>query len=91
MLKRSTAKSFKLITGKDLFALHKKMEKEQKKDDGELTELMDFLQYGLYLALYEPDVVAGKQAFEDFVKTDMFDTKGKSLTALTEAWSKEIN
>lgn len=90
MLKRSTAKNFKLITGRDLFALHKKMESEQKKEEGNVTELMDFLQYGLYLALFETNIATAKQQFQKFLETYMFDTNEETLTSLTKIWEKEI-
>ena len=91
MLKRSTAKTFKIITGRDLFAVQKQMEKEQGKEEGNVTELMDFVQYGLYLALYETNITTAKQAFAKFQETDLFDTNGETLTSLTDTWSKEIN
>lgn len=90
MLKRSTAKTFKLITGRDLFAVQKQMDSEQKKEEGNVTELMDFLQYGLFLALYESNLTKAKQDFAKFLETDMFDTNGESLTKLSEMWAKEI-
>lgn len=90
MLKRSTAKTFKIITGRDLFAVQKQMEKEQNKEEGNVTELMDFLQYGLFLALYETNITKAKQDFAKFLETDMFDTNGESLTKLSDMWAKEI-
>ncbi|WP_455566650.1 hypothetical protein, partial [Porphyromonas macacae] len=47
----STARKFKMITGKDLFQQQKAMDTELKKEDGEITDVMEFVQYGLYLAL----------------------------------------
>ena len=44
----STARKFKMITGKDLFQQQKAMDTELKKEDGEITDLMEFVQYGLY-------------------------------------------
>ena len=51
---------------------------------------MDFLQYGLFLALYESNLTKAKQDFAKFLETDMFDTNGESLTKLSEMWAKEI-
>ena len=90
MKQRSTAKKFKIITGSDLYAKQKKFELESKKEDGELTELIDFLQYGLYLALYSVDITKARQDFKEYLETDEFDTNGKTLQNLFEEWAKEI-
>lgn len=90
MKKLSSARKFKMITGKDLFQQQKAMEKATKSDDGDITEAMEFVQYGLYLALFQDDLAIAKQEFADFKATFMFDTNGKGLGELVELWKKEI-
>ena len=86
----STARKFKMITGKDLFQQQKAMDTELKKDDGEITDVMEFVQYGLYLALFQDNIVKAKSDFADFRSSSEFDTDGKGLKELVELWQKEI-
>lgn len=86
----STARKFKLITTKDLFQQQKAMDKEMKKEDGEITDVMEFVHYGLYLALFQDDIAKAKSDFAEFRSTYKFDTNGKGLKELVELWKKEI-
>ena len=86
----STARKFKMITGKDLFQQQKAMDTELKKEDGEITDVMEFVQYGLYLALFQDNTVKAKSDFSDFRSNFEFDTDGKGLKELVELWQKEI-
>ena len=86
----STARKFKMITGKDLFQQQKAMDTELKKEDGEITDVMEFVQYGLYLALFQDNIVKSKSDFADFRTSFEFDTDGKGLKELIELWQKEI-
>ena len=86
----STARKFKMITGKDLFQQQKAMDTELKKEDGEITDVMEFVQYGLYLALFQDHIVKAKSDFADFRTSFEFDTDGKGLKELVELWQKEI-
>ena len=86
----STARKFKMITGKDLFQQQKAMDTELKKEDGEITDVMEFVQYGLYLALFQDNIVKAKRDFSDFRSNFEFDTDGKGLKELVELWQKEI-
>ena len=86
----STARKFKMITGKDLFQQQKAMDTELKKEDGEITDVMEFVQYGLYLALFQDNIVKAKSDFSDFRSSFEFDTDGKVLKELVELWQKEI-
>ena len=86
----STARKFKMITGKDLFQQQKAMDMELKKEDGEITDVMEFVQYGLYLALFQDNIVKAKSDFADFRSSFEFDTAGKGLKELVELWQKEI-
>ena len=86
----STARKFKMITGKDLFQQQKVMDAELKKEDGEITDVMEFVQYGLYLALFQDNIVKAKSDFSDFRSSFEFDTDSKGLKELVELWQKEI-
>ena len=86
----STARKFKMITGKDLFQQQKAMDTELKKEDGEITDVMEFVQYGLYLALFQDNIVKAKSDFSDLRSNFEFDTAGKGLKELVELWQKEI-
>lgn len=86
----STARKFKMITGKDLFQQQKAMDTELKKEDGEITDVMEFVQYGLYLALFQDNIVKAKSDFADFRSSFELDTDGKGLKELVELWQKEI-
>ena len=63
---------------------------EDKKEDGEITDVMEFVQYGLYLALFQDNIVKAKSDFADFRSSFEFDTDGKGLKELVELWQKEI-
>ena len=86
----STARKFKMITGKDLSHQQKARDTELKKEDGEITDVMEFVQYGLYLALFQANIVKAKSDFADFRSSFEFDTDGKGLKELVELWQKEI-
>lgn len=86
----STARKFKMITGKDLFQQQKAMEKATKTEDGDVTDVMEFVQYGLYLALFQDNLTLAKQDFAEYKQTYMFDTNGKGLKELVSIWQKEI-
>lgn len=88
--KQSTAYKFKLITGKDLFKQQQGIKKVEEDPDGDMTEFMEYIQYGLYLALYQPNLEKAKVDFNEFCETHAFDTQGKSLNALLETWKAEI-
>ena len=75
----STARKFKMITGKDLFQQQKAMDTELKKEDGEITDVMEFV-----------NIVKAKSDFSDFRSSFEFDTDGKGLKELVELWQKEI-
>lgn len=86
----STAKKFKLITGVDLMKKNKELDKEAKSDGDNMTDLMEFLQYGLHLAFYQPDLTTAKRDFADFLETGMIESGIETLEKLSEKWSKEI-
>ena len=51
---------------------------------------MEFVQYGLYLALFQDNIVKAKSDFSEFRSSFEFDTGGKGLKELVELWLKEI-
>lgn len=86
----STAKKFKLITGVDLMKKNKELEKESKSDGDNMTDLMEFIQYGLHLAFYQPDLTKAKREFAEFKDTGMIESDIESLEKLSKKWSNEI-
>jgi hypothetical protein len=58
MKKLSTARKFKMITSQDVMRASKQLEKKQKDEEAnDLTDLIEFIQLGLYLAFNESDLV----------------------------------
>lgn len=92
MKKQSTARKFQLITGKDLFSQQKRIQKvtESEEENVNVNDVMEFVQYGLFLALYETNLPKAKADFEEYLETYEFDTNGLTLVKLFETWSKEI-
>lgn len=90
MKQLSTARKFKMITSKDLFQQQKEMEKVSKTEDGDVTDVMEFVQFGLYLALFQDNISLAKQEFVEFRESYKFDTNGKGLKELVDIWKKEI-
>ena len=87
--KVSTAYKFKQITGKDLFQAQQELDSALK-GEGAITEIMEFVQYGLYLALFQDNLPKAKSDFAEYMETHAFDTNGKGLKELVELWQKEI-
>lgn len=87
---QSTARKFKLITGRDLMAQMKRIEKETKDEGNNMTEEMEFAQYGLHLAYYEVDLSKAKRDFSDFLETGMMEQGIEPLEKLSTKWSKEL-
>lgn len=87
---KSTATKFKLITGKDLMFVMKGLDKESKGEGEHLTELMEFIQYGLHLAFYNVDLAKAKKEFSEFMETSEMEDDIESFEKLTAKWSKEF-
>lgn len=87
--KVSTAYKFKMITDKDLFQAQQELDKALK-SGGEITEIMEFVQFGLYLALFQDNIPVAKSDFAEYKETHAFDANGKGLKELVELWKKEI-
>ena len=91
MKKLSTARKFKMITGQDVMRASKQLEKKQKEEEAnDLTDLIEYIQFGLYLAFYENDLVKAKADFKEFEKTGEFDTADETIKTLMEKFKAEF-
>ncbi|WP_346349557.1 hypothetical protein [Lactococcus formosensis] len=81
----SPTRKFKLITGKDIFKASKELEKTMKDEESnDATEMVEFVQYGLYLAFYNPDMTKAKEEFNKFIETGELDTGSETVKSLME-------
>lgn len=91
MKKLSTARKFKMTTGQDVMRASKQLEKKQKDEEAnDLTDLIEFIQLGLYLAFNESDLVKAKQDFQEFLETGEFDTGEETIKTLMEKFKQEF-
>ena len=91
MKKLSTARKFKMVTGQDVIRASKQLEKKQKDEEAnDLTDLIEFIQLGLYLAFYESDLVKAKADFKEFLETGEFDTVEETIKTLMEKFKAEF-
>mgnify|MGYP000202049468 FL=1 len=91
MKKLSTARKFKMITSQDVMRASKQLEKKQKDEEAnDLTDLIEFIQLGLYLAFYESDLVKAKADFKEFLETGEFDTGEETIKTLMEKFKAEF-
>lgn len=91
MKKLSTARKFKMITGQDVMRASKQLEKKQKDEEAnDLTDLVEFIQVGLYLAFFESDLQKAKADFKEFEKTGEFDTEDETIKTLMEKFKAEF-
>ena len=85
MKKLSTARKFKMVTGQDVMRASKQLEKKQKDEEAnDLTDLIEFIQLGLYLAFFENDLVKAKADFKEFQETGEFDSGDETIKTLME-------
>ena len=91
MKKLSTARKFKMITGQDVMRVSKQLEKKQKDEQAnDLTDLIEFIQLGLYLAFYQSDLQKAKADFQEFLETGEFDTGEETIKTLMEKFKAEF-
>ena len=91
MKKLSTARKFKMITSQDVMRVSKQLEKKQKDEEAnDLTDLIEFIQLGLYLSFYETDLVKAKADFKEFLETGEFDTTEETIKTLMEKFKQEF-
>ena len=91
MKKLSTARKFKIVTGQDVMRASKQLERKQKDEEAnDLTDLIEFIQVGLYLAFHESDLVKAKEDFIEFQETGEFDTADETIKTLMEKFKQEF-
>lgn len=91
MKKLSTARKFKMITSQDVMRASKQLEKKQKDDQAnDLTDLIEFIQLGLYLAFYQSDLQKAKADFKEFQETGEFDSGDETIKTLMEKFKEEF-
>ena len=91
MKKLSVARKFKMITSQDVMRASKQLEKKQKDEQAnDLTDLIEYIQFGLYLAFYENDLVKAKADFKEFEKTGEFDSGDETIKTLMEKFKAEF-
>ena len=91
MKKLSTARKFKMTTGQDVMRVSKQLEKKQKDEEAnDLTDLIEYIQVGLYLAFYETDLQKAKQDFKEFEQSGEFDTGEETIKTLMEKFKAEF-
>ena len=91
MKKLSTARKFKMITSQDVMRASKQLEKKQKDDQAnDLTDLIEFIQLGLYLAFYQSDLQKAKADFKEFQETGEFDSGDETIKTLMEKFKAEF-
>ena len=80
-----------MITGQDVMRVSKQLEKKQKDEQAnDLTDLIEFIQLGLYLAFHESDLVKAKADFKEFQETGEFDTADETIKTLMEKFKAEF-
>ena len=80
-----------MITSQDVMRASKQLEKKQKDEEAnDLTDLIEYIQVGLYLAFYETDLQKAKADFKEFEKTGEFDTADETIKTLMEKFKEEF-
>lgn len=85
MKKLSTARKFKTITGQDVMRVSKLLEKKEKDENcNDISDTIEFIEFGLYLAFYETDLAKAKQEFAMFEENGEYDTGDETIKSLME-------
>ena len=80
-----------MTTGQDVMRVSKQLEKKQKDEEAnDLTDLIEYIQVGLYLAFYETDLQKAKQDFKEFEQSGEFDTGEETIKTLMEKFKAEF-
>ena len=80
-----------MITGQDVMRASKQLEKKQKDEEAnDLTDLIEFIQLGLYLAFFENDLQKAKADFKEFQETGEFDSGDETIKTLMEKFKAEF-
>ncbi|PCR98860.1 hypothetical protein [Lactococcus fujiensis] len=85
MKQLSISRKFKLITGSDIMKMMNDYKTDSENGMEKSTELMENVQFGLYLA-FQTDPATGKQEYSEYLKTGEFDTDGNTFTSLVDRW-----
>lgn len=81
----SPARKFKLITGQDVMRQSKLLDKKRNDEEAnDITDMMESIQFGLYLAFNQPDLSKAKEEYKEFSETREFDTGEETLTSLMD-------
>lgn len=85
MGKLSIARRFKLITGQDVMRQSKLLDKKQNDEEAnDITDTMETIQFGLYLAFNRSDLSKAKEEFNEFLETREFDTEEETMKSLMD-------
>ncbi len=85
MKKLSVARKFKMITGQDVMRVSKLLEKKEKDENcNDISDTIEFIEFGLYLAFYENDLAKAKQEFAMFEENGEYDTGDETIKSLME-------
>lgn len=80
-----------MITGQDAMRVNKQLERKQKDEEAnDITDLVEFIQYGLYLAYHESDITKAKSEFTEFERTGEFDTADETIKSLMEKFKADF-
>ena len=91
MKKLSTARKLKMITGQEVMRASKQLERKQKDEEAnDLTDLIEYIQVGLYLAFYQSDLQKAKAGFKEFLEAGEFDTGEETIKTLMEKFKEEF-
>lgn len=85
MKKLSVARKFKMITSQDIMRVSKLLEKKEKDENcNDVSDTIEFIEYGLYLAFYESDLFKAKSEFALFEENGEYDTGEETIKSLME-------
>ena len=85
MKKLSVARKFKMITGKDIMRVSKQLEKkEQDETCNDVSDTIEYIEFGLYLAFNEADLSKAKAEFAMFEENGEYDTGEETIKSLME-------
>lgn len=85
MKKLSVARKFKMITSQDIMRVSKLLEKKEKDENcNDVSDTIEFIEYGLYLAFYENDITKAKSEFALFEENGEYDTQDETIKSLME-------
>lgn len=91
MKKLSVARKFKMITSQDIMRVSKLLEKKEKDENcNDVSDTIEFIEYGLYLAFYEADLAKAKSEFALFEENGEYDTGEETIKSLMERFKSSF-